>query len=104
MSGQTYPDSPGHRGVDTSIEAAEDIAPRVGRLQKMALDHIGAAAFHGCTCDELATKTGVDYASIQPRTSELRKQGLIKDSKRRRVNSKGKNVIVWVLPEYVQAA
>src|SRR3546814_16920543 len=32
----TYPDSPGHRNVETSIAAADSLAPKLGRLQRMA--------------------------------------------------------------------
>ncbi len=32
----TYPDAPGHRNVETSIAAADAIAPKLGRLQRMA--------------------------------------------------------------------
>ena len=31
-----YPDAPGHRNVETSIAAADDLAPKLGRLQRMA--------------------------------------------------------------------
>lgn len=38
----TYPDAPGHRKVATSIAAADALAPKLGRLQRMAE---GARAF-----------------------------------------------------------
>lgn len=91
-----YPDAPGHRGVDTSITAADALAPKLGRLQRLA-----AAAFHdvganGLTADELAARLDLDRASIQPRTSELKRKGLIRDSGRRRRNASGKAAIVWI--------
>jgi predicted transcriptional regulator len=52
-------------------------------------------AVDGLTTEELAERTGTDFSSIQPRTSELRRLGLIRDSGRRRRNWKGKRTIVW---------
>ncbi len=90
-----YPDSPGHRHIDTSMEAAEALAPKLGRLQRMAERTIRAAGDHGLTADELATRLNMDRYSIQPRTSELRRKGVIRDSGKRRPNSTGKRAIVW---------
>jgi predicted transcriptional regulator len=91
-----YPDEPGHRGVDTSIEAAKAIVNAAGRLQRMALFAIREMGPRGLTSQELADRIGVDFASIQPRTSELRRLGLIDDSGLRRPNRNGKRAIVWI--------
>ena len=91
-----YPDAPGHRGVDTSIAAAVDIAPHLGRLQKLAYAAIKAADFVGLTTDELAAQLNVDRCTIQPRTSELKLRRMIRDSGLRRKNASGKRAIVWV--------
>jgi len=91
-----YPNAPGHRGVDTSIAAANALAPKLGRLQKMALQAIRDAMAHGRTADELAAILGMDRWSIQPRTSELSRKGLIRDSGQRRRNATGKMAIVWI--------
>ncbi len=92
----TYPDAPGHRQVDTSIAAADALAPKLGRLQRMAQGAIRAAGAHGLTADELAARLEMDRWSIQPRTSELKRKGLIRDSGKRRPNCTGKAAIVWV--------
>lgn len=92
----TYPDTPGHRGVETSIAAANALAPKLGRLQRMAEATIRNAGTHGLTADELAARLEMDRWSIQPRTSELRRKGLIRDSRQRRPNATGKAAIVWV--------
>ncbi len=92
----TYPDAPGHRGVDTSIAAAIALAPKLGRLQRMALDTIREAGWLGLTADELAEQLGMDRWSIQPRTTELKRKGLIRDSGQRRPNCTGKLAIVWI--------
>ena len=91
----TYPNAPGHRNVDTSIAAAEAMAPRLGRLQRMAETQIRDAGEKGLTADELAARLNLDRWSIQPRTSELKRKGLIKDSGQRRPNETGKLAIVW---------
>lgn len=91
----TYPDAPGHRNVDTSIAAADDLAPKLGRLQRMAETTIRGAGAHGLTADELSARLDMDRWSIQPRTSELRRKGLIRDSGQRRPNCSGKLAIVW---------
>lgn len=92
----TYPDAPGHRHVETSIAAADALAPKLGRLQRMAEGAIRDAGAHGLTADELAARLDMDRWSIQPRTSELRRKGLIRDSGQRRPNSTGKLAIVWI--------
>lgn len=91
-----YPDAPGHRNIDTSVAAANAIAPKLGRLQRLVQTTIKAAKEYGLTADELAAKLDMDRYSIQPRTSELRRKGLIRDSGKRRLNTSGKAAIVWV--------
>jgi hypothetical protein len=92
----TYPDAPGHRNVDTSVAAAAALAPKLGRLQRMAQDAICDAGWLGLTADELAARLDMDRWSIQPRTTELKRKGLIRDSGQRRPNSTGKQAIVWI--------
>ena len=92
-----YPDAPGHRDVDTSVAAADTLAPKLGRLQLMAQTAIRAAGARGLTADELAAHLDMDRWSIQPRTSELKRKGLIADSGKRRPNATGKMAIVWIV-------
>lgn len=91
-----YPNAPGHRNVETSVFAAADLRPKLGRLQSMALAAIRDAGAYGFTALELAERLKVDRLAIQPRTSELRRKGLIQDSGHRRPNPTGKSAIVWV--------
>jgi predicted ArsR family transcriptional regulator len=91
-----YPNAPGHRAVDTSIKAAEALAPGLGRLQAMALAAIQRAGDAGLTADELAAKLGLSRWAVQPRTSELRRKGAIQDGGQRRRNVTGRHAIVWV--------
>lgn len=92
----TYPDKPGHRNVETSIAAADALASKLGRLQRMAQTAIRDAGPHGLTADELAARLEMDRWSIQPRTSELKSKGLIRDGGQRRPNATGKMAIVWI--------
>lgn len=91
-----YPNAPGHRNVQTSMEAADALAPKLGRLQRLALATVRNAGWIGLTADELAALLEMDRYSIQPRTSELKRKGLIRDSGLRRHNCTGKLAIVWV--------
>ena len=65
-----YPDAPGHRNVNTSIAAADALAPKLGRLQRIAEAAIRDAGWLGLTADELAARLDMDRWSIQPRTSD----------------------------------
>ena len=98
-----YPNAPGHRPVDTSIAAANVLAPKLGRLQRLAEAAIRSAGADGLTAEELAARLRMDRCSIQPRTSELRRKGLIRDSGKRRPNSTGRQAIVWVVAPLPQA-
>lgn len=91
-----YPYAPGHRNVETSIAAADSLSPKLGRLQRMAERAIRDAGANGLTADELAAGLDMDRWSIQPRTSELKRKGVIRDSGQRRPNSTGKMAIVWI--------
>lgn len=92
----SYPDAPGHRNVETSIAAANAIAPKLGQLQRVALAAIREAGWCGLTALELADRLEMDRYAIQPRTSELKRKGLIRDSGQRRPNASGKQAIVWI--------
>jgi hypothetical protein len=92
----SYPEAPGHRGVDTSVDAACSMEISVKHLQRIALRAIRAAGSRGLTTHELAATVNIHRDSIQPRTSELRERGLIRDSGGRRQNVTGKYAIVWV--------
>nr|WP_166180888.1 hypothetical protein [Altererythrobacter segetis] len=91
-----YPDEPGHRHVETSIAAGEALKPKLGRLQRLAEEAIRDSGWLCLTADELAARLDMDRWSIQPRTSELKRKMLIRDSGQRRSNATGKLAIVWV--------
>jgi hypothetical protein len=92
-----YPDTPGHRKVQTSIVAAEALAPKLARLQSLVRSAIADAGENGLTANEVAVRLGMERWVLRPRTSELRRKGAIRDSGKRRPNVTGKQAIVWVV-------
>lgn len=48
-----YPTSPGHRGVVTSIEAAQAIAPKAPTWRDRVLAYIDECGCYGATADEV---------------------------------------------------
>ncbi len=97
----TYPNRPGDRGVETSIEAGNNLAPDLARLQAKTQGAYNEAGATGLTVVEAAERINLDRYTVQARTSELRKKGLIADSGQRRPNPSGRRAIVWTLPEHV---
>lgn len=99
-----YPNEAGSKGLaETSGDAAASID--CGRLQRMTLRAIREAERHGRTAEEAAQRLEIPRVSIGPRTSELRKKGLILDSGQRRTNrSSGKRAVVWIAREFAKIA
>jgi len=91
-----YPYKAGHRGVRTSIIAANDTNQKLGRLHKQVLVEL-AKNPKGLTGSELSDKTGVSILTIRPRTTELKAQGLILDSEKSKKNDNGKPEIIYKL-------
>lgn len=98
----TYPDRPGFKGsAETGREAAEAIAPKLGRLQRLVRDLVTQRGRQGLTPEEAADLTGESRATLQPRFSELKAKGQIADSGMRRTNpSSRKRAVVWVVPAF----
>ncbi|GLI99782.1 hypothetical protein [Sphingobium sp. BS19] len=94
MAEDNYPFAPGHRGVETSMAMAAVIAPTLRHKQRAALDCIENAA-DGLNSWELAKAMMCRVNQIQPRTSELARMNLIRDSGKRRPNEWGNLSIVW---------
>ena len=91
-----YPYKAGHRGVKTSIIAAEDTNKKIGRLHKKVLIEL-AKNPKGLSGSELSDKTGVSILTIRPRTTELKLQGLILDTEKTKKNDNGKFEIIYKL-------
>ena len=91
-----YPDEPGHRGLQTSIEAADRVATIAGPLRRMVYRAVHEAGDNGLTTDEIAAALQMPRYSVQPRTTELKHARRISDSGRRRFNASGCRAIVWI--------
>lgn len=82
-----------HRGVDTSIAAAELAALTSNHLRYIVHKTLCEQGDH--TVDEVCAIAGYPRYSLQPRFTELRKKGLIRDTGLRRRNVSGATAIVW---------
>ena len=91
----SYPRVPGSWGTDTSLDAAEFMANIQAPVQRAVLRAIRDAGERGLTAHELAMALGMERTTCQPRTTELRLLGKIRDSGQRRPNPNGKMAIVW---------
>ena len=92
---ERYPNVPGHRGIDTSITAAEGIKPKSKILRQTVLDAL--SDYGPMSTLEICMVTNEEYSNIQPRTSELKAKGEIEDTGTRRKTPSGKLGIVWGL-------
>jgi len=93
--GETYPLFPGHKteAPETSVVAAEAIAPKAETLRRLVLDYYRAG--HTRTADEISSVLGFSVLSIRPRVSELHAAGYIEDTGVRRRNKSGRQAAVW---------
>lgn len=89
-----YPADPGHKGIETSLQAAESMRDRAPRLRAECLRTIGQY-IDGLTADECAAILDLSVLSIRPRFSELNLAGKIYDTKERRANVSGRSAAVW---------
>lgn len=88
-----YPHEPGSKPVDTSRDAAAAIRPKVTELRAMVLAEIVARP---STSVQIARRLHQPYETVQPRTSELKRLGLIEDSgKRGASRDPAKTAIIW---------
>lgn len=92
----SYPDVPGRRRVDTSIEAADDIASKAHTLRESCMAILRDVP-GGLTADQIAERLGESPLSIRPRISELKKTARIVDTGIRRLNRSGKRAAVMVV-------
>lgn len=90
-----YPDRAGWRGQGVARECSKDAADKVDakRLQAEVLANLrdaGPATFY-----EMAERLGRHTRSVQPRFSELERQGLVRKSGARRPTPMGATASVW---------
>jgi predicted ArsR family transcriptional regulator len=93
FSAPSYPWAAGHRGVDTSRDAADSIDADALRGRVLAtLDQCGPM-----TPDECAQHMGESVLSIRPRFTELSRLKRIHRTGHRRANASGRSAHVWTI-------
>lgn len=90
----TYPTENNHRGIDTSIDAAAIAATKASLLRRLVITTLCGHP-ENLTVDQTCAITKRPRYSLQPRFTELRKLGLIRDTGERRFNVSGARAIVW---------
>lgn len=83
-------------GTSTSRAAAASLRPVVGTIRRAVLDAVVASGARGVTCDELEASMEGRHQTVSPRLYELRNDGLVVDSSRKRRTRSGRMAIVWV--------
>lgn len=84
----------GFQRTDTSRAAAFGVEPKAKNLRERVLEAIKSAP-RPVSTEEIAVQLRKPESSVQPRTSELRNGGLIKDSGERGETKWGKACILW---------
>jgi predicted ArsR family transcriptional regulator len=94
MSELLYPDRPGFKVPGPSQNAAEAVTGTAARLRAQVLAVVKASPA-GISADEIAKTLNRSVLSIRPRVSELKRQGLIRETGERRRNESGMTAGVW---------
>lgn len=81
---------------DTSVAAAEAIAPATGTQRELVFSTIFTSGRNGMTDEEVQQALGMNPSSQRPRRGELVDAGLVVDSGVRRDTQAGLEAIVWV--------
>lgn len=84
------------RGSDTSEAAASSVTELTGKWRTMVYELIAKRKDYGATCDECEVELARRHQNISARIWELRHQGFIVDSERRRLTRSGRRAVVWV--------
>lgn len=82
----------GHAHTDTSRKAAEHSAPKLTIRQQVRelfvqVNHL--------TCEDVARMLQRPEISVKPRVTELKNDGFLRDSGKRREGKWGTSIIVW---------
>lgn len=88
---------------DTSFMAAENIAPLVGKLQKLVLNVVFTTGTEGATCDEVEVVLDMPHQTASARINELKEDDtetgrpqMLFDSGKRRRTRHGQLATVWI--------
>ena len=88
-------------GSDTSLMAAENIAPFIGKLQQMVLNVALSEGTKGVTCDEVEVALDMPHQTASARINELKEEAtgrpqMLFDSGKRRQTRHGQLATVWI--------
>jgi hypothetical protein len=96
-------DAPPSVPVATSRAAAKKIAPFAGKGAAQVLAYLQRRGEQGATDEEIRHGTGLKESTARARRVGLVRDGLVRDSGRRRRNTSGCLMIVWVTNPDVRA-
>jgi hypothetical protein len=93
-----------HRWHDpeTSREAAESVADKLGKLQDIVLCYAIGRASDGFTDEMLSEWFGCRGSTYRTRRAELTAKGLIVPTRRRARLASGRHAVVWCHRDYYQ--
>lgn len=85
-----------HDHPETSYMAADAIAPVTGKLRRAVYAFAVERGSYGFTDAEMFDQwPAKSENSLRPRRIELVEAGWVKDSGRRRLNTRGRSCVVW---------
>lgn len=91
------PPVPARLGNDTQAAGAVHIASQAARIRDAVLDFLRGCGADGATIEEIAVNLRLKVSTVCGRVSgELKGDGLVEDSGRRRANSSGVSAKVWI--------
>lgn len=88
----SYPETPGHKVLGPSADAAKKAA---GKAELLRNEVLRVLVTEDLTADEAAAKLGQHFINVRPRCSELLAAGKIADTKQRRPSALGSPATVW---------
>lgn len=91
-----YPHVPGHRGVDTSVAAAQSIAPHVSQIAQNIENLIRSRGEYGSTYSEVMASLGLGAPTVSARLRELVLHNRITASDLRRPTPSGRLARVYI--------
>lgn len=93
-----YPQTPGHRGIDTQIEAAKKVESGAlkWKCYRDIKDYLERCGEMGATTYEMADMLNYKHSFLQPRVSELLLKEEIHYGGARRPNKDGNSARVYI--------
>lgn len=91
-----YPRGPGHRGVDTSIAAANSVKAAVPFMRMRITSFLVDCGSYGAIYTDIANRCRMEVPTVCGRMKELTEDGTVKVSVRRRKTPSGRSARVYV--------